>query len=169
MSCGRELVGRAFTGAFLRVRAAAGRRGQGRVRLTGLDSRANMNQSMVRRITGTTRFLTWALAFGLAIVSSATCVLGAEVSQAQKACCAAMHHDCGTAAIEHDCCATEPAAFTSLPSGTVASPVAAPAPVVNLIATAPDLGTCLTASCLDAGASPFSRRPTYLLVSVFRL
>ena len=124
---------------------------------------------MVRRITRTTRFLTWALALALAVVSSVTCVLGAEASQEQKACCAAMNHDCGTAAIEHDCCATEAPAFTSLASGTVASPLAVPAPAMNLTATAPDFGSCLTASCLDTGASPFSRRPTYLLVSVFRL
>ena len=124
---------------------------------------------MVRRITGTTRFLTWALALALAVVSSVTCVLGAEVSQEQKACCAAMNHDCGAAAIEHDCCGTEAPAFTSLASGTAASPLAAPAPVVNVTDAASDCGSCLTASCLDTGASPFSRRPTYLLVSVFRL
>lgn len=169
MSRGRELVGGALIKCVAEDRCSGRGSEAWRVRLTGLDSRANMRKSMAQRITGTTRFLTWALALAIAVVSAVTCVLGAEASQEQMACCAAMNHDCGTAAIEHDCCATEGPAFTSLASGTVASPLAAPAPSVNLIATAPDFSPCLTASCLDTNASPLSRRPTYLLVSVFRL
>ena len=126
---------------------------------------------MVRRITATARFLTWVLALGLAVVSSATCLLGAEMSQAQKACCAGMNHDCGTAAaIEQDCCAAEALALTSFAPGTVVSPLAVPAPATAaLIVPGPDFATPLTASGFDIRASSSSRRPTYLLVSVFRL
>lgn len=126
---------------------------------------------MARSMKRTGRFLTWAMALALAVVSSATCVLGAEMTLAQKACCTAMDHDCGAMAVEQDCCVADSPSLVGLKSAPPISVLAPPALVmVNCIAPEPEPTASFFASAvLDAGAPKPSSSPTYLFVSVFRL
>ena len=126
---------------------------------------------MVRRRSRNGRWATWALALSLALVPSATCLTAAEMTEAQKACCAAMHHDCEGMSVEQDCCvASAPnpiglSASTS-PSAHLAFP---PLVVVNTIAEPEPERSDVESSVFDVGAPKYSSRPTYLIVSVFRL
>ena len=127
---------------------------------------------MVKMMRRTGRSITWALALALAVVSSATCVLGADMTQAQKACCAAMDRDCGAMAVKQDCCAYDAQTgngLTALPPPI--SLLAPPALVaMDVPPTAPEHEIDLrTPAAFDAGAPNPSTRPTYLFVSVFRL
>lgn len=107
----------------------------------------------------------------LIVVSSATCLLGAQMTPAQKACCAAMNHDCGAMALETGCCATEAPNLTSLASATLTSQLAAPdlimasVSVADLIPPVP----IRTSAAFDSDTPRYSSRSTHLLVSVFRL
>ena len=126
---------------------------------------------MARRMSRTGRFVTWALALALAVVSSATCILGADVTEAQKACCAAMNHDCGDKGVEQDCCLVDSPNLQGLTSGPLVAPLVPPALVaLNTLAAEPQLTAAFFGSAaLDAGAPKPSSTPTYLFVSVFRL
>jgi hypothetical protein len=128
-----------------------------------------MDTSMVRSLTRTGRWATWALALALAVLPSATCLMGAEMTEAQKTCCAAMNHDCGEMAVQQDCCsATAPGLVVA--AGSPVSHLTPPALVVVNIITAPEpVASFLESSAFDAGAPQPSSRPTYLLVSAFRL
>jgi hypothetical protein len=139
--------------------------------LTTVVGRANMRRSMVQRTSRRGRFVAWALALALAVVSSATCLLGAETTEAQRACCAAMNHDCGGMSVEQDCCAGESPNVASVTSSLPMSLLAPPVQVaVNIIAPRPEaIVLTFGSSALDAGAPKPSSRPTYLFVSVFRL
>lgn len=46
----------------------------------------------------------WALTVAFAVALSADCVASEEMTEAQKACCAAMGHDCGRMPQAQDCC-----------------------------------------------------------------
>jgi hypothetical protein len=111
------------------------------------------------------------LALALAVVSSATCFAAAEMTPAQKACCAAMNGDCGEMAVGKGCCTSDSPNIASLPSSTLLSRLAQPALVlVSLPATQPDLPNLFRTSHLfDSRAAKSSSPPTYLLVSVFRI
>lgn len=86
----------------------------------------------------------------------------------QKACCAAMHHDCGTAGVEMGCCPSEPQ-LPDLPQ-MVVKPAAVPVAIATgALAVLPEPYERLH----HAAATSFSReilklpdRPTYLLVSL---
>ena len=127
---------------------------------------------MVKKMRQTGRCLAWALALALTLVSSATCVLGADMSQAQETCCAAMDSDCGAMAVKQDCCAYNAqtvGGLTALPPPV--SLLAPPALVaMDVPPTAPEneIGL-LRPAAFDAGAPNPSTRPTYLFVSAFRL
>lgn len=126
-------------------------------------------QSMVRSIRRSTRFLPGALALALAVVPSATCLTAAEMTPVQKACCAAMNGDCGAMAVEKGCCPSDSPNVASLLSSTSPSQLAPPALVpVSLPATQPDLPN-LFRTLFDSGAAKSSSPPTYLLVSLFRI
>ncbi|HEY5619892.1 MAG TPA: hypothetical protein VIK60_18265 [Vicinamibacterales bacterium] len=126
---------------------------------------------MGRRTRLSGRLLTWVLALAFALVSSATCILNTQMTEAQKACCAAMNHDCGAMAVKQDCCATEVQSLTHFIAGAPAFQLAAPAPVVMDVAfSEPPLAAHFSASAaFDPSAPNPSSSPTYLLVSVFRL
>jgi len=126
---------------------------------------------MVQRMRPVGRLLAGMLALALVVVSSATCLLAAETTPAQKACCAAMNHDCGAMAIEQGCCATESPSLTSLASSTPSSLVAPPALVpvgMAAAALAPPVRV-RTLDAFDLAPPIHPSRPTYLFVSVFRL
>lgn len=141
--------------------------------MTAMVSRRNMVEDMVRRIRLSGRAFTWVLALALVVVSSATCLLNAEMTEAQKACCAAMSHDCGAAAVTHDCCATESQSLAGFAAGPPVFQFAAPAPALvaaDLVAAEPPPAARVNPStAFDSGAPNPSSSPTYLLVSVFRL
>lgn len=145
--------------------------GQIRGRLTSVRGHANIAGSMVRGRGSGRRFPTWALAVALAVVPSVTCVLAADMNDAQLACCAAMHHDCDGKAVTQDCCALETPSLAGLAVGTPAFQIAAPVPVaVNIAAVAPGLDSGFGPFTGPHAASPNpSGIPVYLLVSVFRL
>jgi hypothetical protein len=126
---------------------------------------------MIRRIPLSSRVFTGALALALAVVSSAICVLNAEMTETHKACCVAMNHDCGATAVTQDCCATEPQSLTGFTAGSPAFRFAAPIPVaVDVVAGEPPLVARVNpAAAFDSGAPNPLHSPTYLLVSVFRV
>jgi len=82
-----------------------------------------------------------------------------------------MNHDCGAMAVEHDCCAAKPSSLVGLLSSTPISVLAPPTLVaVSVTAIAPAaLALLSTSSAFDSHTPKSSRRPTYLLVSVFRI
>ena len=125
---------------------------------------------MVRGMCLSSRFLTWVLALALAVVPSAVCVLSAHMTEAQRACCAAMNHDCGADAVKQDCCASKDQSLVEFISGPPAFQVAVPAPVVNIAASEPSPVARVGPSAALAPRAPNpSSSPTYLLLSVFRL
>jgi hypothetical protein len=130
-----------------------------------------MDTSMSRGLTRANRRLTWALALALALVPSATCLMGAEMTEADKACCAAMNHDCGEMSVQLDCCAATAPGQAGLASpGSPIPHLVPPALIVVSIITAPEPAAAVPeSSVFDTGAPKPSSRPTYLFVSVFRL
>ena len=62
---------------------------------------------MRKLLRRTFRPVGWVLSAALAVILSASCATAEEMTAAQKACCAAMGHRCGSMADEHDCCTTE--------------------------------------------------------------
>src|SRR5882672_7223978 len=84
---------------------------------------------MVRSPKRTRRFLTWALALALVVLPAATCVMGAQMSEAQKTCCGAMYHDCGDKAdqgVAQSCCVADSPNLLGLTSGPLVAPLAPP-------------------------------------------
>ena len=127
---------------------------------------------MVKKMRRMGRSLTWVLALALAVVSSATCVLGADMTQTQKTCCGAMDHDCGAMAVKQDCCAYDAQTVAGLTA--VPPPISLLAPpalvAMDVPPTSPEHEIVLRRpAAFDAGAPNPSTRPTYLFVSVFRL
>ena len=127
---------------------------------------------MAGQVTRGSRFLAAALAFALAVVSSATCF--AAVVQMpdpqQHACCAGMNQECGDSmAVQKDCCAVQSADIARLASA--AQFIAVPALVVigSHVAQPALVASVSLGAAFDPGAPKPSSSPTYLLVSVFRI
>jgi hypothetical protein len=97
--------------------------------------------------------------------------MGAEMTEAQKACCAAMNHDCDGMSVEQHCCASvAPDAVGLSASASPGSHLALPPlVVVNTIDEPQPAGSHFASSVFGARAPKLSGRPTYLVVSVFRL
>lgn len=116
------------------------------------------------------RVIAFGLAVVLAVLSSATCLLGAEASKADMACCAAMSDDCGDMSVEKDCCAVVPAPSPLGPLGSTLSQLTLPPPVLVSLQFPQDLAaTVVEVAFVESGIPRPSSRPTYLFVSVFRL
>jgi hypothetical protein len=126
---------------------------------------------MTRGFRGTGRALPWVLAFSLAFVSAATCLMGAPMTEAAKACCAGMNHDCGEKGVEQDCCVADSPNLPGLAPGLLVAPLAPPALVfVTTLAAQPQPTPSFVARAAFGHEGPHrSSRPTYLVVSVFRL
>ena len=110
------------------------------------------------------------LMVALAVVSSAEC-LAIGLTPEQKACCAAMQHDCGRMAIESSCCANE---THDDPSVAATKPSAGFVPVAALFAilTAPSIslqGSPRFAVTAETSSPGPPGVPTYLFVSSFRI
>ena len=123
---------------------------------------------MFRGMTRAGRLLSWMLAFALMVMPSAMCVLGSTIMQSQKACIAAMDHDCG-AVIQQGCCATERSNLTSLASSTPASQLASPSAVVVSLPPAEPKPPAYVGVAFAARPLTASNIPTYLFVSAFRI
>ena len=107
----------------------------------------------------------------VAVVLSGNCVTAKDVTPQQKACCAAMGHDCGALAIEQACCEGEAKKVDALTP--LSAPDFATAPVPVLVAlldalTTPAMPTGFFNSASRAQVRP-PGIPTYLLVSTFRI
>jgi hypothetical protein len=105
--------------------------------------------------------------FGAMLV--VTCV-SAQMTPEERACCAAMHHDCGAMALEASCCTGETDADHSLGAVKLTSATFALA-IVTAILDLP--ATPATSTSRFARTEPSAlkppRVPTYLFVSSFRI
>jgi hypothetical protein len=140
--------------------------------LTASGRRTKMKvDAMVRGMRPAGRVLAAMVAVALIVLSSATCLLAAQMTPAQKACCVAMNHDCGAMAIEKGCCATETPNLTSLASATLTSQFASPDVVMASVSVADLIPAILfrASAAFDSDTPRYSSRSTYLLVSVFRI
>ena len=112
-----------------------------------------------------------AMMFAVVAMLSASCLAAENMTPAQKACCAAMNHDCGHMAITEGCC-TGPAQDDTNVSPANRVEAASQVPPV-LVAVLDAMEPIATATGLAAFARTSPVKPpgtsTYLLVSSFRL
>jgi hypothetical protein len=88
----------------------------------------------------------------------------------QKACCAAMGHDCGAAGVEMGCCPTEPQTQDRVQASGVKPELIAPAVLTGPLAVLPQPYVRLhavAAASFDRETLKLPERPAYLLLSVF--
>lgn len=111
----------------------------------------------------------WALIAGLVLAFVVNCAPMAEATPTQKACCAAMGHDCGPKQ-ELDCCAAESARLESVAALSQLLPPAPSldTPALVLPALVPPSMQVLRAEHESAN-SYFAGVPTYLRISVLLL
>ena len=95
-----------------------------------------------------------------------------DLTPEQKACCAAMGHNCGAAGSEMDCCPTEPPPQDRAQATGVRPDLSPPVVVTGPLALLPEpherLGA-LAASAFSRETLKLPDRPAYLLLSVFRI
>jgi hypothetical protein len=116
------------------------------------------------------RLVAAVVTLAVAVVLSAKCVMAKDMTPEQKACCAAMGHDCGALAIEKGCCSGEAMKIDGV--APLAAPELSPPPVVVLAAVrdvllAPAIRGVF-ASAIGAQVKP-PGVPAYLLASTFRI
>ena len=112
-----------------------------------------------------------AVMFALVAMLSVSCLAAESMTPAQKACCAAMAHDCGDMALTAGCCPSDVQKDTSL---SAANRVEAAPPVIPMLFAvlvaleppAPDARRVAHASTTPVKPPGTS---TYLVVSSFRL
>lgn len=124
---------------------------------------------MRKLIKRTRRPIVWALTLAFAVLLSADCATGKELTAEQKACCAAMNHDCGPMAKEQDCCSVE---SQKVEQFTTAKQVIPAKPIVTVVLTIPVPDLRLPLPSLhrthpDRSPLRLPDVPTYLLVSTF--
>lgn len=93
-----------------------------------------------------------------------------DLTPEQKACCAAMGHDCGAAGAEMGCCPTEPQTQDRAQATGVKSDLIPPALLTGPLALLPEPHVRLravTAASFDRETLKLPDRPAYLLLSVF--
>lgn len=93
-----------------------------------------------------------------------------DLTPEQKACCAAMGHDCGAVGVEMGCCPTEPQTQDRAQASGVKPDLVAPVLLTGPLALSPEphvrLGVAAAAS-FDRETLKLPDRPTYLVLSVF--
>lgn len=93
-----------------------------------------------------------------------------DLTPEQKACCAAMGHDCGAVGAEMGCCPTEPQTQDRAQAPGVKPDLVAPVLLTGPLALLPEphvrLGVAAAAS-FDRETLKLPDRPTYLVLSVF--
>ena len=93
-----------------------------------------------------------------------------DLTPEQKACCAAMNHDCGAAGVEMGCCPTEPQAQDRVQAASIKPELLAPTLLTGPLALLPEPLVrvhLVAAGSFDREALKLPDRPTYLLLSVF--
>ncbi len=109
------------------------------------------------------------LVLAIAGAAWAQCVTE-DLTPEQKACCAAMGHDCGATGVEMGCCPTEPQTQDRVQVSGVKPDLVAPALLTGPLALLPEphvrLGVVAAAS-FDRETLKLPDRPTYLVLSVF--
>lgn len=112
-----------------------------------------------------------AVTLAVAVVLSATCVTAKDMTPQQKACCAAMGHDCGALAISQGCCEGEAKKVDALTP--LSAPDFATAPVPVLVAVLDALTPLAIPTGFFNRASTAQVKPpgipTYLLIATFRI
>ena len=108
----------------------------------------------------------------LAIVLSANCVSAQDLTPEQKACCAAMKHDCERMAGQMDCCATAKPTQLQQASAVKAIVFAAPVRILAAILVLPEPLDAGESHVVDSLKNTTQRPPgrsTYVLNSTFRI
>lgn len=116
------------------------------------------------------RWLGWVFALALAFVPSATCLIGAQQSDAM-ACHDAMDHGESHGSIDQTCCPGDSAASPSSPSAPLSTSISAPPAVLVAILPVPVGPSLVTrvGSVDDATTVKPPGTATYVLVSSFRI
>ena len=113
-----------------------------------------------------------AMMFAVAMLLSASCFAAENMTPAQKACCAAMAHNCGEMAVSDGCCSAPAQESTSL-SATSRIEAPAPAALPTLVAVLDLQEPLAPPAGVWAPANTTPVKPpgthTYLVVSSFRL
>lgn len=123
-----------------------------------------MTKSMTRRIRQFSRPVAGVLVLALAVVLSAECVVGDEMTAAEHACCAAMAHNCESMGAQHDCCTPDNDATSQLTSAKTLIPTVDVAPV--LFAAMPP-STPLQNRRANRLSFGYAYVPSYLLGTAF--
>lgn len=120
----------------------------------------------MRKLLGRTfRPIVWALTVAFAVALSADCVASAEVTEAQRACCAAMGHDCAPSDQSADCCVSE--THSDLQLATAKTSLVAPVAVVSLLAGIPQLVQVSYDRAVQRVDPRLRDTPAYFLGSAF--
>ncbi|MBY0497451.1 MAG: hypothetical protein K2Y23_24880 [Cyanobacteria bacterium] len=119
---------------------------------------------MMRRIRQLTRPVAGVLVLALAVVLSAECLVGEEMTAAEHACCASMADTCESMGAEHDCCTPDNDATPQLTSVKILIPTADIAPVV--MAAAPPSFPLRNRRATRVSLA-YAYVPSYLLGSAF--
>jgi hypothetical protein len=107
----------------------------------------------------------------LVVMASVQCLVAAEMTPAQHACCAAISHDCDGTAMRQSCCSTEAPRVDAVSAAkrvSIAVPAGAVAQVATIDVAPPYLVPSRSPRVDPLGASPPGVH-TYLLNSVFRI
>ena len=117
------------------------------------------------------RSLGSALILTLAVMASVQCLVAAEMTAAQHACCAAMIHDCDATATHQSCCSTEAPRVDAVSAAKRVS-IAVPAAAVTQVAII-DVAPRYLVLSRSPRVDPLAASPpgvhTYLLNSAFRI
>ncbi len=131
-------------------------------------------ESMHRILRRRARAVGAALAVLFVGTLSATCLLQAEMTAPEMACCASMTSDCGAAmAQKHRCCEkTSPRIDAQLAAASrllVASPTLTPSTILACMFDEAGIGSIGVVARSSDSSPPGSHHPTYLVLSVFRI
>lgn len=124
-----------------------------------------MSVLMRRMIRRRMRPIGWALGLVLAVVLSGGCATGTQTTAEQKACCAAMGHDCAASDRSADCCVSE--THSDLQLATAKTSLVAPVAVVSLLAGIPQLVQVSYDRAVQRVDPRLRDTPAYFLGSAF--
>jgi hypothetical protein len=138
--------------------------------LTRRHSQSNI-RAVVLKGTRRKHYIASGLMLGMTVVLATSCFAMHGRTPEEKACCAAMGHDCGALAFERDCCSGEATKLGAVAPGTVTIGVTAPAAVLVALLDEPSpVVRGFAVSMLHRGGlvKP-PGDPTYLLNSTLRI
>ncbi len=139
--------------------------------MLGLLTHVPLGRTMVAVVMR--RLLSPLVVFGLILAIGgsawAQCLTG-DLTPEQKACCAAMNHNCGAAGVEMGCCPTEPQTQDRVQAASIKPELLVPTLLTGPLALLPEPHVrvhAVAAASFDRGTLKLPHRPTYLLLSVF--